>query len=166
MARGERVSTLHASPDSTTRLMRGVALGLVAVLGLVGWARWQGLPSDAPTARVQQEVVLHFRDSADGSVEVKEATRGEPLARFTGEQGFLRGTLRALARERRRHGVDEAPPCYCAAMTTIAWFFLIRAPNYRLTWVHSAPVTKPSFLPLFPPLLGVHHEHPRPHPHH
>lgn len=110
MARGERVSTLHASPDSTTRLMRGVALGLVAVLGLVGWARWQGLPSDAPTARVQQEVALHFRDRADGSVEVKEATRGEPLARFTGEQGFLRGTLRALARERRRHGVDEAPP--------------------------------------------------------
>jgi len=91
MARGERVSTLHASPDSTTRLMRGVALGLVAVLGLVGWARWQGLPSDAPTARVQQEVALHFRDSADGSVEVKEATRGEPLARFTGEQGFFAG---------------------------------------------------------------------------
>jgi CheY-like chemotaxis protein len=60
---------------------------------------------------------LVFKDDANGDIliEILQASRqasqqGESVLRFSGEQGFLRGTLRALARERKsRHLSPEAP---------------------------------------------------------
>ncbi len=83
---------------------------LLLVLLAVGWARWQGVAlrfEDAP-AVWQRE--LHFVDTADGAVLVRDARSGETVARFVGEQGFVRGTLRALARERNRRGLGAEVP--------------------------------------------------------
>ena len=83
---------------------------LLLVLLAVGWARWQGVAlrfEDAP-AVWQRE--LHFVDAADGAVLVRDAQSGETVARFVGEQGFVRGTLRALARERNRRGLGAELP--------------------------------------------------------
>jgi putative photosynthetic complex assembly protein len=53
---------------------------------------------------------LAFADAADGAVQVRDATSGQPVARMAGEQGFLRGVLRGLARERRALGVPAEQP--------------------------------------------------------
>ena len=62
---------------------------------------------DAPAAVVR---ALRFVDLPDGGVGVIDAARGERIAEFEGENGFLRSTLRGLARERRRAGFDDGPP--------------------------------------------------------
>lgn len=83
---------------------------LLLVLLAVGWARWQGVAvrfEDAPPLWQRE---LHFVDAPGGDVLALDGHSGEAVARFVGEQGFVRGTLRALARERvRRHISAEAP---------------------------------------------------------
>ncbi len=83
---------------------------LLLVLLAVGWARWQGVAvrfEDAPPLWQRE---LRFLDAPGGDVLALDARNGETVARFVGEQGFVRGTLRALARERvRRHIGAEAP---------------------------------------------------------
>ena len=44
---------------------------------------------------------LFFRDLPDGSVGVISASSGKMIAQVEGQAGFVRGILRALARERR-----------------------------------------------------------------
>ena len=83
---------------------------LLLVLLAVGWARWQGVAvrfADAPTLWERE---LRFVDAPEGDVLVLDAGNGQPVARFQGEQGFLRGTLRALARERSRRGLGPEGP--------------------------------------------------------
>jgi putative photosynthetic complex assembly protein len=87
---------------------------LVALVG-VGSARWMGfrpVRSDAATVAERQ---LRFEDGSDGSVGVFDASSGVEIDRLHGEQGFLRGTLRGLARERRRMGVAGNPPLHLLA---------------------------------------------------
>lgn len=83
---------------------------LLLVLLTVGWARWQGMTvrfEDAPPLWQRE---LRFVDAPNGDVLALDADSGDTVARFAGEQGFVRGTLRALARERGRRGLGiEAP---------------------------------------------------------
>lgn len=90
---------------------------LLLVLLAVGWARWQGVAvhfEDAPSLWQRE---LHFVDTAEGDVLVLDARNGETVARFTGEQGFVRGTLRALARERNRRGLGAQAPLRLVAQS-------------------------------------------------
>ena len=66
----------------------------------------------APTAIVAQRT-LQFLDRADGAVVVR--SNGAEFAVLQGEQGFLRGTLRSLARYRRMDGLSSAAPFHIAA---------------------------------------------------
>ncbi len=95
----------------------GWLIGLMAVtLAAVGMARWQGWQvrvQDAPTV---WEMSLKFEDMPDGSVRVSDATDGRPLAVFAGEQGFLRGSLRAMARQRRVAQTERGAPLLLLAM--------------------------------------------------
>jgi putative photosynthetic complex assembly protein len=65
---------------------------------------------------------LRFADRADGGISVTDARTGEPVAEFHGEQGFVRGALRALARERQLRGIGSEQP-----------FQLIATPQGQLT---------------------------------
>lgn len=82
----------------------------------IGWLDREAVPA---VARAQADVTparqrsLHFADQPDGAVLISDARTGATV--FTipagSEQGgFIRGVLRGLARERRMHGVGEAPP--------------------------------------------------------
>lgn len=82
----------------------GMVLVVVSSLRLSGFD-----PSQAPGA-VLAERRLVFADAADGAVQVRDASSGQPVARMAGEQGFLRGVLRGLARERRALGVPAEQP--------------------------------------------------------
>ena len=83
---------------------------VVLVLLATALARWQGWQDRVPDAPLQWERALRFEDTAQGAVQVSDALSGESVALFAGEQGFLRGTLRALVRERRRQSADETTP--------------------------------------------------------
>ena len=87
-------------------------LGGLLVLVLMGTAvaRWQGWQAHTPVLAVQQEVSLRLSDTPEGDVVVLDAHTAQPLAVYSGEQGFLRGTLRALVRERRRWSTDSEVP--------------------------------------------------------
>ena len=86
----------------------GFALMALACVALVAWVRLTApaAPTDpAPTLQAQQLRLLRFADRPDGSIQVSDASTDETIRRFEGEQGFLRGTLRALVRERRLRGI-------------------------------------------------------------
>ncbi|MFN7752217.1 MAG: photosynthetic complex assembly protein PuhC [Pseudomonadota bacterium] len=89
-----------------------VAVGIVLAVAVtaVGYARLTGLEVREPDARAVAIRDLRFEDGADGSVVVIDAASGAQVERIAGEQGFLRGALRALARERRMRGQGAAQP--------------------------------------------------------
>ena len=66
--------------------------------------------NSADSTEIRQLRVLRFDDAPDGSVAVIDVGSGELVQRFEGEQGFLRGTLRAMARERRLHSLGAGQP--------------------------------------------------------
>ncbi|GAB4039695.1 MAG: hypothetical protein Fur0014_09610 [Rubrivivax sp.] len=69
-----------------------------------------GRAEAASAAAVTAVRALRFEDRPDGSVAVIDHTRGVELERIHGEAGFLRGTLRALSRERLRRGLGPELP--------------------------------------------------------
>lgn len=85
----------------------GLGLLMVVCVALVGWVRWSGqavhVPDEAPTVLR----ALHFEDMADGAIGVIDAATGERIDTIQGEQGFMRGALRSLARERKRRGIGQ-----------------------------------------------------------
>jgi putative photosynthetic complex assembly protein len=105
-----------------SRPMAWIGVVLLAVLVSVGLARWSGLDPRTPDAAVQWQRALQFADSPDGDVTVIDANTQQAVARFSGEQGFLRSTLRALARERHREKIGTDAP-----------FLLIGRADGRLT---------------------------------
>jgi len=66
----------------------------------------------------QQERLVRFEDVSDGSVVIRDAQNNQVLARFpVAEGGFVRGSIRALARERRQEGQGREAPFRIAAWT-------------------------------------------------
>ena len=73
--------------------------------------RQANLPMAHASAPVEWQVALRFVDGPEGEVVVLDASNQKEITRFEGEQGFLRGTLRAMARERKRRDIDSGPSC-------------------------------------------------------
>lgn len=80
-----------------------LALALLAVAAV----RLSGVDVREPDAAAIKSLLLRFEDRADGSVAVIDAVDGRELERIQGEAGFLRGALRAMARERRKRGLGS-----------------------------------------------------------
>jgi len=95
---------------SLSRPMAWIGVALMALLVAVGLARWSGLDPRTPDAPVQWQRSLHFADLPGGDIAVLDASTQQPVAHFSGEQGFLRSTLRALARERHREKIGPDAP--------------------------------------------------------
>jgi putative photosynthetic complex assembly protein len=95
---------------------RGALLGaaalVAATIALAAAARWGGLGvTQVPAAEAVAARDLRFDDRADGAVVVHDARTGELVdVGPPGTNGFLRGALRGLARERRMHGIGSEPP--------------------------------------------------------
>ena len=63
---------------------------------------------DSPAVAVRE---LRFADRDDGSLVVTDGRSGEIVANVVaGEGNFVRGTMRGLARERKRRGIGAEPP--------------------------------------------------------
>ncbi len=122
--------TASAAPAADT-MPRGplLAIGALLLVVLVGVAgvRLSGVDIREPDAAAVATRSLRFEDRPDGSVAVLDATSGRQVHAIQGEAGFLRGALRAMARERRKQGLGSAPP-----------FELIARADGRLTLVDPA----------------------------
>ena len=92
------------------RPMAWIGVMLLAMLVAVGLARWSGLDPRTPDAAVQWQRDLQFTDLPSGDIAVLDHRTGQKVAVFSGEQGFLRSTLRALARERKRRELGPELP--------------------------------------------------------
>jgi putative photosynthetic complex assembly protein len=97
----------------------GLALGLVmfASLALVAVVRWSGAEIRYTDSPSQQVRLLRFEDRPNGDIGVVNAQTGADVAQFSGEQGFLRGALRAMARERKRRDIGPMDPFELHART-------------------------------------------------
>lgn len=105
--------TLPAPAVSRDTMPRGplLAIGAILLALLVGVAgvRLSGMSIRAADAETVATRSLRFEDRRDGSVAVLDASTGQQIASIQGEAGFLRGTLRAMARERRKQGLGSEP---------------------------------------------------------
>jgi putative photosynthetic complex assembly protein len=90
-------------------VMALVTLVLTALLGTV-WVRMSGRDIREPDAPVVMSRTLHFADRTAGAIDVTKSGSGALVQRIEGEQGFVRGTLRGFARERRARGVGPEAP--------------------------------------------------------
>lgn len=90
--------------------LRAIALLLLGVIVAVAAVRLSGVPIRAPDAPALLERSLRFEDRPDGSIAVLDTRSGQALPSIEGESGFVRGTLRGLARERKRQGVAQDDP--------------------------------------------------------
>src|SRR5512147_54758 len=88
-------------PHAPETIPRGalIAIGILVTLSIAATAavRLSGVDVRAPDAAALQTRALHFQDLPDGGVAVLAADRHTEVARLQGEQGFVRGALRALA---------------------------------------------------------------------
>jgi putative photosynthetic complex assembly protein len=102
--------SLNWSDSMRRELNPAIVIGLFAAMCIatVVWMRG-AMPSNtteivAPT----QTRLLRFIDQSDGSINVIDKSNDKLVQNFSGEQGFLRGTLRSLVRERKLRGMDTA----------------------------------------------------------
>jgi putative photosynthetic complex assembly protein len=106
------MSHAHEAP----RVPRGALLGAALLVGFAlltaGGARVSGVGTTrTPAAAPVRVLDLRFTDRADGAVVVEDARRGETLEVIApGTNGFVRGVLRGMARERKRQDIGVEPP--------------------------------------------------------
>ena len=108
MAHASRLKTQsNPLPSGGVQL---IAAMLLVTVGSVAAVRWSGVDIRSPDAPATAVRELRFEDRPDGSVAVIDARNGQQVHRYVGENGFVRGTLRGMARERQRAGLGPQQP--------------------------------------------------------
>lgn len=118
-------------------------LGLV--LAAVAFVRFQGLAWTVQDAPVQWQRELVFADTPDGQISVIDFVDRKEVMRFEGEQGFLRGTLRALARERKRRDIGPEAPFLVIAHTDGRLTLLDPTTQQRIDLASFGPINSAIF---------------------
>jgi putative photosynthetic complex assembly protein len=133
-------------------LLAAGALILAAVLA-VAIVRLSGVDIRTPEAPVFAGRELRFVDRADGSIVVSDSN-GETVQVITGEAGFVRGVLRALARERMRRGVGPEQPFQLTAHTDGRLMLSDPVTGERVGLEAFGATNAAVFAQLLPPLAG------------
>lgn len=105
----------HFGSEPFPRKPLFAAISLVVLsLGGVTAARLGHVGTPAavdPSADVAAERALRFEDQSDGSIRVEDADTGNLVSTIApGSNNFIRGTLRALVRERHRDSLGREQP--------------------------------------------------------
>jgi putative photosynthetic complex assembly protein len=96
----------HATPQTLSKWpLLAIGAMLMSILIGVTAVRLSGTDISTPDAAAVATRDLRFEDRPDGSIAVIDASSGIVIESIVGEQGFIRGTLRGLARERKRQGI-------------------------------------------------------------
>lgn len=100
-----------STPDNFPRwVLWTVASLLVFIMGAIAMVRITGNGPDQLAAATITERLLRFEDSPDGGVAVIDGETGKLLTVITGQQGFFRGALRALTRDRAARKIGSEQP--------------------------------------------------------
>ncbi|KPF64240.1 hypothetical protein IP69_18640 [Bosea sp. AAP35] len=101
----------------------GMALLALSTIAIAGFARQTGIGvTGVPDSPAVAQVDLRFEDLSDGAVVVRDG-RGQVLETIpVSADGFIRGTMRSLARQRKQAGLSPELP-----------FLLERRENGRLS---------------------------------
>ena len=134
------------APDSFPRWVLLCAGGLIVFsLASVALIRATGNgPSFVPADSTVQRP-LRFEDRPDGSIAVVDAGTGQTIARLQGEQGFVRGALRALARERRSREMGPEVPFRLIAQSDGRLTLLDPATGHRVDLESFGPTNSGEF---------------------
>ena len=136
-------------PDTFPRWVLLCAGGVIAFsLISVGLVRITGNGPDQKPVPSTQERALRFVDQPDGGIAVIDGVTGELVRSFQGEQGFLRGTLRALARERKARGLGSEQPFQLIARTDGGLTLFDPMTNQRVDLESFGPSNAGTFAPL------------------
>ena len=103
-------ATLQDHPASMRLPLLAIGGLVVTTVVVVAAVRLSGMSISEPDAPVLKTRTLQFEDRADGGIDVIDARDHRVIDTVTGQAGFVRGTLRGLARERRRAGVGASAP--------------------------------------------------------
>jgi putative photosynthetic complex assembly protein len=101
--------------ENENKIPRGAIIGagilVISSLLMVGIARLTGYtPDQPPVSRVVESYDLRFVDRADGAVLIYDTSERLTDELAPGTNGFVRGVLRGLVRERRANHIGPTPP--------------------------------------------------------
>ena len=102
---------------------RGVLIAVAALIGftivMVGVARLTGAKmAQAPLTPEAHSRDIRFVDRKDGSTDVYDVATGQVIQTLApGGEGFIRGILRSMARQRSGYGVSISEPFHLARRT-------------------------------------------------
>lgn len=97
-------------------LPKGILLGAAILISFAIGTTLFGRVSDIgvshmPEVRPYQALELRFEDRIDGGIDIHDAADGATISTVPpGVGGFVRATMRGLARERRREDIGEEIP--------------------------------------------------------
>ena len=93
-------------------ILRSAAVLIGFALLTTGLARLTDVGTlHMPMTNAIERLALHFADRDDGAIVISDAREGAVFYVVQpGTYGFIRSTLRGLARERRRSGLDAMTP--------------------------------------------------------
>ena len=151
-----RANTLggKVAPDNFPRWILMFAGGIIAFsLIAVGLVRITGNGPDQLAAATTAERFLRFEDAPDGGVAVIDHSTGQLVTVWRGEQGFVRGALRALTRERFSRGIGAQPPFQLIARTDNRLTLLDPATGQRIDLESFGPTNAGQFARLLDPNL-------------
>lgn len=148
----------HDAPFGNVTPWPIYALGalLLTTLGVVAWERMAHLKAadrpavQAPAADVLWQRQLRFADTAQGHIAVTDHVSGQTVATFEGQQGFLRGSLRALARSRQRAGQGPEQPFVLTGHTDGRLVLLDPVTGDRINLESFGPTNAAAFAQLRP----------------
>jgi len=139
-------------PRGPLLLLSGLVLA--TVLGVTA-VRVSGVQIREPDAATVSSRLLRFQDGPHGSVEVVDVKSGQTLQQFQGEQGFLRGALRALARERRMRDLGPSLPFELSARADGRLTLIDTATGARLDLESFGPTNAAVFAQLLRPGINA-----------
>jgi putative photosynthetic complex assembly protein len=94
-------------------VLAGVGTLLLLTLGLAFFSHTTGIGKTVnPSSTPAQQISIRFEDRSDGAVAIyrADAATTEPIGVLDpGTNGFVRGVVRGLVRERRANGIGSAP---------------------------------------------------------
>ncbi|WP_405234850.1 photosynthetic complex assembly protein PuhC [Lentisalinibacter orientalis] len=104
------MSDAHGDRIPRPAIFGALALVVLTILAAAG-ARLTGVGTvEVPPSAAVESRELAFEDAADGSVVVRDPAAGDVLYVVEpGTNGFLRGVLRGLARDRKLRGIGPEP---------------------------------------------------------
>ena len=148
-----RIDTMsnHSTPATTSTTVVShwpipAACGLVlASIAVVAAVRLSGAPISVPDAPAVATRELRFIDQPDGSIAIVDVRDSRVVDSVVGQSGFIRGTLRGLARERKRQGIGAEQPFTLIAHTDGRLTLMDKATGRRIDLESFGPTNAGQF---------------------